>query len=131
MALGSKSNSLGSSSGGAPNVNILARPGAAGNVHEPAANTAAVVTLAGVGAQRHNVTAVFWSYDAIPTAGSLTITDAGATVLKVDIPNEGVGFLPFKPPLQSTAVNTDMVATLAGGGAGISGIVSLHAWTEA
>lgn len=98
---------------------------AAADVHEPAVNTAAVVTLAaGGGGVRHFITGVAWSYDAAPTAGSLTITDGGATVFKVDITNAGPGFFDWCPPMRCTA-NSAVVATLAAAGAAVSGIVSL------
>ena len=110
--------------------NLAAKPGAAANVHEPAANTAAVVTKAAAGAGVANVLAlVAWSYDGDPTAGSLTIADGASTVFKVDITAGGPGFFAFSPPLKGTA-NTALVATLAAGGSGVSGIVSLHTWTE-
>jgi hypothetical protein len=101
------------------------------NQHEPAANTAAIVTKAAAGAGiTHVLALVAWSYDADPTAGSLTIEDgAGTTVFKVDITAGGPGFFAFSPPLKGTA-NTALVATLAAGGAGVSGIVNLHTWTE-
>jgi hypothetical protein len=107
-----------------------AKAGAAANVHEPAADTAAIVTKAAGGAGISNVLAmVAWSYDGDPTAGSLIIADGASTVFKVDITTRGPGFFQFIPPLKGTA-NTALVATLAAGGAGISGIVSLHTWTE-
>lgn len=107
-----------------------AKAAAAGNVHEPAADTAAVVTKAAAGAGISNVVALAaWSYDDAPTAGSLIIADGATTVFKVDITTKGAGFIPFSPPMKGTA-NTALVATLAAGGAGVSGIVSLHAWTE-
>ena len=86
-------------------------------------------TSAGAGVS--NVLAlVAWSYDNTPTAGSLTIEDgSGTTVFKVDITAAGPGFIPFDPPLKGTA-NTALIATLAAGGAGVSGIVNLHTWTE-
>ena len=112
-------------------LNNYGEAAVAAHVHEPAANTAAIVTLAAAGAGISNVLGiVFWSYDILPAAGSLTIEDgAGTTVIKVDVPESGPGFLPFNPGLRGT-VNTLMRATLAAGGAGVSGIVSLHAWTE-
>jgi hypothetical protein len=121
---------LGLPSGGT-DVADVSRAGAAGNVHEPAANTAAVVTLVAGGAGVSNVVGmVGWSYDGIPAGGSLTIENgAGTTIFKVDITTTGSGFLPFSPPIRGS-VNTAMVLTLAAGGGGISGIVSVHAWTE-
>jgi len=107
------------------------KAGAAGNVHEPAANTAAVVTLAAAGVGiSHVLGLAAWSYDGAPTAGSLTIEDgAGTTVFKVDITAAGPGYFPFVPGLKGTA-NAAMIATLAAGGGGVNGIISVHAWTE-
>lgn len=104
---------------------------ASGHVHEPAADTAAVVTLAAAGAGVSNVLGlVAWSYDDDPTAGSLTIEDgSGTTVFKVDVTSGGPGFFPFAPPIKGTA-NTAMIITLAAAGGSVSGLVSVHAWTE-
>ena len=108
-----------------------ARAASTGHVHEPSAATAAVVTLAAAGAGVSNVLGmVAWSYDDDPTAGSLTIEDgSGSTVFKVDITSKGPGFIPFTPPKKGTA-NTAMIATLASGGGSVSGVCSVHAWTE-
>ena len=104
--------------------------GAAAHSHEPAVNTAAVVTLGAAGAGVSNVVGVVgWSYDDVPTGGSLTIQDGAATIWKHDITHEGPGFIPFTPPMKGAA-NTAMVFTLTAGGAAVSGIVNAHAWTE-
>jgi len=110
---------------------LAAKATATANQHEPAANTAATITKAAAGAGVSNVLGmVAWSYDGDPTAGSLTIEDgSGTTVFKVDITAGGPGFFAFTPPLKGSA-NTALIATLAAGGAGISGIVNLHTWTE-
>jgi hypothetical protein len=107
------------------------QPAAATNSDEPAVNTAAVVTLAAAGLGVSNVLGlVAWSYDLLTEAGTLIIEDgAGTTVFKVDIPESGPGFIPFNPALLGTA-NTAMIITLAAGGAGVSGIVNVHAWTQ-
>lgn len=107
-----------------------AKAGATGDVHEPASNTAAVVTYTAVASTYHYIGYIYWSYDGTPTGGSITVTDAGDTVFKVDITNAGPGFLPLVPPLKSAVANTAMVVTLAAGGSGISGIVSVRHWTE-
>lgn len=110
---------------------ISSHPGLAIHVHEPAANTAAVVTLAAAGAGVANVIGlVGCSYDVLPAAGSVTIEDGlGTTVFKLDIAESGAGGIEFSPGLRGSA-NTALIVTLAAGGAGVSGIVSLHAWTE-
>jgi len=119
--------------GGANPVPVMPAGVAAAAAHsnEPAANTAAVVTLVAGGAGVSNVLGlVVWSYDLLTVAGTLTIEDGGGTtVLKIDIPESGPGFLPFNPGLMGTA-NTAMIITLAAGGAGVSGIINVHAWTQ-
>ena len=102
----------------------------ASHTNEPVANTAAVVTLSAPGAGASNVIGgVYWSYDDNPTGGSLTITDGGSQVFKVDITVGGPGFFPFTPGLRG-GDNAAMVITLAAGGGTVSGIVNVHAWTE-
>lgn len=48
------------------------------NVHEPASNTAAVVTYAAVAGTRHAINGLEWSYDAAPTAGGLIVRNGAA-----------------------------------------------------
>lgn len=109
---------------------LVAQPAASGNVHEPSANAAAVVTLAAAGAgKRHVMASVEYSYDNDPTGGSLTITDGGTAVFKVDLPASGPGSFRWIPP-KRFAANSAVVATLAAAGAGVSGIVNVHTWVE-
>lgn len=104
--------------------------GAAAKSHEPAVNTAAVVTLAAGAAGVSNVLySISWSYDADPTAGSLTVQDGSTVWYKLDIPSKGPGQVVWDPPLKGTAA-TAMVVTLAAAGAAVSGIVNVHASTE-
>ena len=100
------------------------------HVHEPSADTAAIVTLPAAGAGVSNILGlVNFSYDSDPTGGSLTIEDgAGSTIFKTDITRSGPGPIEFVPPKRGTA-NTAMIITLAAGGGSVSGIVSVHAWT--
>lgn len=107
---------------------------AAADVHEPAANTAAVVTYAASAGVKHVITGVDWSYHGgIPTDGNLLIEDvSGTTVYSTDIHEEGPGDVIFPKPKKAAAVNTAMIITLAAGGAGVTGKVSvLNHWTEA
>lgn len=94
----------------------------------PAANTAAVITLAATENRRHVVHFVQWSYSAAPTGGRLTITNDGALVLDVDITAGGPGgFNVYKVG----GVNKEVVITLAAGGAGITGKLSADATKDA
>ena len=64
---------------------------------------------------------VIWSYSADPTGGRLTVVAGATTLLDVDIPKGGPGFLDidgFDPPAGST---DNVVATLYAGGSGIVG----------
>jgi len=99
---------------------------ATADMNAPAVNTAAVVTYGAVAGQRHYITGVAWSYyGGIPTAGNLTITDAGATVFNIDINEEGPGFFTFPIAKRSAAVNTIMAITLTAAGAAVTGKLSI------
>lgn len=105
--------------------------GIAGNVHAPAADTAAVITKSAPTGTNVNVLGgVFWSYDADPTGGNLKIENgSGTTVFSIDITTGGAGFFPFDPPMKGD-VETALIITLAAGGGAVSGKVSVNAWTE-
>ncbi len=111
---------------------IAAVAGAAADIHAPAANNAAVVTYAAVAGVRHAISGIAWSYSAAPTNGGLTIQDvSGTTVFTIDITAAGPGVIIFPRAKKSAAVNTALIVTLAAGGGGISGKVSvLNHWTE-
>lgn len=90
-------------------------------------NAANVVTYAAVAAKRHYLHAVYWAYDSDLTAvGMLTVEDVSGTVVFGPLPitASGPGFLPFDPPIVSSAVNTAMIVTLATGGATVQGVLS-------
>lgn len=111
-------------------VALSGQLGATAKSHEPASNTAAVVTLAVPGSGiSHVLYSAAWSYDGDPTGGALTIAVDGGTWFKIDIVKAGPGQFTFDPPLKATA-NKQVVVTLAAGGSGISGIVNVHAGTE-
>lgn len=55
------------------------------SVHAPAADTAAVVTLAAVVGERHVIHAIRASYSATPTGGGLTVTSGATTILTLAI----------------------------------------------
>lgn len=108
------------------------RAAASTNVHAPASNTAAIVTYTAAGSGVSNVIGgIAWSYNATPTSGNLKIEDgSGTTVFSIDITVSGPGFIPFARPLKGTA-NTALIVTLAAGGSGVTGKVSvLSKWTE-
>jgi hypothetical protein len=106
---------------------------AAADVHTPAANAAAVVTYGADATKCHVITGIAWSYvGGIPVGGNLTITDNGVTVFSVDIDQSGPGGIEFARPKKGAAVNTAMVITLAAGGAGVTGKLSITGhFTEA
>lgn len=93
-------------------------------IDHPADNTPAVVTLAAMAAgavESRYIRKITWSYDDDPTGGSLTITDGGTTVFKVDITGKGVGFIDFDFGEIASSPQNAVVVTLAAGGAGIAG----------
>lgn len=99
--------------------------------HNPAAaNANAPVNLPAPGAGKHWVIgSTEWSYNAIPTNGALTITDGGTQVFKVYVTNSGPGFFIWNPGKRFSD-NSAVVVSLLAGGAGVSGVVNVHAWVE-
>ena len=117
---------------GTVTANPTSRAASTSDKHEPASNTAAIVTYsAGGGGVSHVITGVAWSYDGAPTGGSLKVEDgSGNTVFIVSVTAAGPGFIPFPVPKKGTA-NTAMIITLAAGGSGVTGKVqALNHWTE-
>lgn len=100
--------------------------GAAADVHAPAANTAAVVTYAADATPRsHIITGIAWSYyGGIPVGGNLQVTDGATVIFNIDIHEEGPGAIEFPRPKKG-ANNTAMAITLAAGGAGVTGKLSI------
>ena len=103
------------------------------DVHAPAANTAAIVTYAADATKKHVITGVAWSYaGGTPVGGNLKIEDVvGTVIFTVDIDKSGPGGFEFPRPKIGAAANTAMVVTLAAGGAGVTGKVSVeNHWLE-
>jgi hypothetical protein len=100
--------------------------GATTDVSTPAANTAAVVTYAAAASYKaHLLHGIYWSYSGVPTGGNVKVEDgSGNVIFSADITAAGPGFLPFNPPRRGTK-NRAMIITLAAGGDGISGKLSL------
>ena len=86
------------------------------HVSEPAANTAAAITLAAVASKRHWLYGVAWSYDAAPTGGSITVEDgSGTTVFVQSITAAGPDHVEFVRARRGS-INTAMIVTLAAPG---------------
>jgi len=101
------------------------------DVHAPAANTAAQISYAAAVKRSHVVSGVAWSYSGAPTGGNLKLEDgAGSTVFALDISTAGAGLIVFPRPRRGSP-NTALIVTLAAGGAGVSGKLSvLNHWEE-
>jgi len=112
---------------------FTAAPLSPGNVHEPASNTAAVVTYAASGRGQHVIAGgIAYSYaGGTPAGGNLKIEDgSGTTVLSLDIPTAGWGVIPLSFALRGSASKA-MIVTLAAGGSGVTGKVTVLAhWIE-
>jgi hypothetical protein len=79
-----------------------------------------IVYPAPVGAGRHIIEGVAWSYNDTPTGGNLQIDDgAGHIFFEIDITASGPGFIPFSPEMSSQGVQ--LIITLAAGGQGVIG----------
>lgn len=107
--------------------------GLAAHVNAPAVNTAAVVTLAAAGVGIQNVLhSIHWGFSAAPAAGTTLIVEdgAGTTIFTTYISAAGPGFEQFIKGGRAGTANTAMIVTLAAGGAGVSGSLTLHADTQ-
>lgn len=87
-------------------------------------NAAAAVTLAATPYRSHLLYGLDWSYSAAPTSGLLSVTDGGTVVFAQAVTASGPGFHRWDPPKAFTRGNA-VVVTLAAGGAGVEGRVSL------
>lgn len=96
-------------------------------IHAPAANTAAIITLAATTGKQHMVLGVQWSYSVSPTGGRLTIVDGSTTIVDLDISGSGPGGFSFSLP---GTTNTAMVITLASGTGSCVGKLSAQYVTE-
>jgi hypothetical protein len=92
-----------------------------------AGGAAIAITLAAVAARRNGVKSIVFSYNTLPTGGRLTITDNAVTVFDIDVPAAGQFQIPLPDGVQNLAVNTALVATLAGGGGAVVGKINLSA----
>lgn len=97
----------------------------------PAANTAAVITLAAITGQRQVINLVAWSYSGTPTGGNLKIEDDTTSVLDLDITASGPGSIIFGAANEdgglASSLDKKLVITLAAGGTGITGKVHVQA----
>jgi len=89
-------------------------------VSTPAEDTDATVTFAAESGIAHGITGLVWSYDAVPTGGRITISGGTDVYLDMDITVDGAGFLPFTPE-HIAPVGSALVVTLAAGGSGVTG----------
>lgn len=114
----------------ASNVAPAGKAGSTNYVHEPAVNTVAQIVLAAPGSGvSHVLGMVAWSYDGIPVAGSLTVEDDTGDLFKIDVDESGPGYFAWIPGVMAAA-NDAVTVTLTAGGAGISGVVNIHTWTQ-
>lgn len=89
----------------------------------PAVNTAATVTFPARATHRQVIYKVTWSYDDFPTGGQLTIATGGEVLHTWYIFSAGPGFIPV---MVAGKLAQNLTVTLAAGGAGVSGSVSVE-----
>lgn len=87
----------------------------------------AQVTYAAAGSARsHAFEGIAWGYDGTPTGGYIQIEDgSGNIVFKIPILNGGAGFHDWPHKAFEGSVNTALIITLAAGGSGITGYLSV------
>lgn len=98
--------------------------------HHPAADTAAVVTIAAVAGQRHVIDWIHFGYDKVSDAvETLTVAIAGTTVWQISIPVDvdvsGPHFISFPHGLYGTGLNEAVVVTLSASGNTCTGKVNV------
>lgn len=93
-------------------------------------NGAATVALTAKPGMRWVVYGYSFSYDGEPTGGTITLTRGASTVIDQQaVTSAGPGPIQFPRPLHGAA-NEAMTATLAAGGAGVFGRLTLFAELE-
>jgi len=94
-------------------------------VHAPAANTAAVATIAYDDTEYPCIDWIAYSYEGgAPSGGNLLVTINSVTYLNLDIGAVMTEQLVFDPPLSDNKLGSDVVVTLAAGGAAVTGKVT-------
>lgn len=95
----------------------------------PADDTDATKTIAADADHTWDVRGIYYSYDATPTGGLLTISIGGTDVFKEDIPSAGADSFVFANGDGEDGLHGDkneaVVITLAAGGSGIAGKVNI------
>jgi hypothetical protein len=104
-------------SGPRADVKVFTCASASGN------NAAATITLTAVTGLRHLLVGIWWSYSATPTGGRLTTTGLQGDQVDMDIIAGGPGPI-FAPPAVGQ-VGIDVAVTLAAGGSGVTGKVTI------
>lgn len=91
-------------------------------------NASAAISLTAVSGQRHHVVGIIWSYSAAPTNGRITSIGLDGDQLDFDITQGGPG--PVLTPPAIGATNTTVSITLAAGGSGITGKLTVFYVTQ-
>lgn len=103
-------------------------PRSSGNVP---ANAPAVIKIAGRVGHSTCIGNVIWSYSGAPAGGNIIATDGVADrVLTVDIVASGPGALLTGDAWAEFNAGADVTVTLAPGGVGVAGKVSLLWWRK-
>ena len=93
--------------------------------HHPAANTAAIVTLAATAGTYHSVEQVLFSYDDDPTGGSLTLSTTGRDDIVLSVPFKGARGVVIEHGF-SGDIGAAMTITLAAAGAACTGKLNVQ-----
>lgn len=106
----------------------VAIPFDSANNSSAATNTAAVVTIPADLNVGNIITQILFSYSGLPTSGTVDIKEESTIIWgRHHITAAGVQQIDFHPPLLGTT-NKALTITLAAGGAGISGTLSVNGY---
>lgn len=89
------------------------------SVSATATNAAATITLGAVSGIKHYILGILFSYSAAPTGGKLTSTGLNGDQLDIDV--TAAGAAPLIAPPAIGASGSAVTITLAAGGSGIVG----------
>ena len=114
------------------NVDLIPTyPGVTGDMVAGSAGAISTITYTAIADRKHVIGAVYWSYDAAPTGGAISIEDVSGTTVwgPFAITAAGPGSLPIYPAIVGQAVNTAMLVKLAAPGGSVQGRVGARHWT--
>jgi hypothetical protein len=93
-----------------------------------AVNTAVAITINGVAGQTIRLAALSWSYNAAPTAGTITVVVNGVTIFQADITAAGFAAAMIAQGGLICQAGQNAVITLTAAGAAVTGRLNVGSY---